>query len=412
MTDLYWDEVLLSHNPDSKELEVSFKKIDGSGLLSQGSEPGTPGGATEDSDGNTGPTDDEGDLISPNDPVEDGQDNGGGGGGDPIAPTPDQHPECLPQDCSAYEVYVDPPGVSSSQLWTTTFGLTLPPDTIPQASLRDLRSGSEETPRTLVLDTLYRYANVNGSGPCGINDELYSVSNTNNEFNFNRQWVPSAIPPVAGLQVGPGGGIEVEGELTVYVSFKDRDGNEPTRGTLNQGLIRNPMFSHGGDFIGQSSGNFASNVITMDVFQDAETGRAFLTSNTAGAGNIQNIEIPGGEATGAYTISFRNTLNFSNDGEILMTAYACVEAFGIKLEANVYDGRGGNNNCWYPRLSDNRQFPLYLLGGLQHDSADPRPRVTGMSGGGSVNEIEAWVTAWERSQIEYTPPTYCERIPT
>lgn len=47
-----WDEVLITNNPESKEIEVSFKKIDGDGFLSsRGDEPGTPGGATEDENG-------------------------------------------------------------------------------------------------------------------------------------------------------------------------------------------------------------------------------------------------------------------------------------------------------------------------------------------------------------------------
>ena len=46
-----WDELLLTADPKKKEIEVSFKKIDGSGVLFKGNtEPGTPGGATEDPD--------------------------------------------------------------------------------------------------------------------------------------------------------------------------------------------------------------------------------------------------------------------------------------------------------------------------------------------------------------------------
>lgn len=94
MADLYWDEVLLTNNPDSKELEVSFKKIDGDGfLLSQGDEPGTNGGVTESDDGSQPPTDDEGDF-------EEDTDNDIGGG-EPI-PTEEPPVECQPgNDCEA-----------------------------------------------------------------------------------------------------------------------------------------------------------------------------------------------------------------------------------------------------------------------------------------------------------------------
>lgn len=95
MTDLYWDEVLLTNNPDSKELEVSFKKIDGDGfLLSQGGEPGTDGGTTEGPDGSQPDKDDEGDWE---DDGGDGGDGGGGSGGpiDPVEPPP----ECKPAEC-------------------------------------------------------------------------------------------------------------------------------------------------------------------------------------------------------------------------------------------------------------------------------------------------------------------------
>lgn len=41
-----WDEVLITNNPESKEIEVSFKRIDGDGFFG-----GTPGGAVEDGNG-------------------------------------------------------------------------------------------------------------------------------------------------------------------------------------------------------------------------------------------------------------------------------------------------------------------------------------------------------------------------
>ena len=43
-----WDEVLVTKKPKQKEIEVSFKKVDGDGFLGFGDEPGTPGGAVED----------------------------------------------------------------------------------------------------------------------------------------------------------------------------------------------------------------------------------------------------------------------------------------------------------------------------------------------------------------------------
>lgn len=98
MTDLFWDEVLLTNNPDSKELEVSFKKVDGDGNLTSGGadgtdgEPGTPAGVDEDPDGTQPDTDDEGDF--PSQPP---------GNGDPVPPI--DHPECADTSCESWGEY-------------------------------------------------------------------------------------------------------------------------------------------------------------------------------------------------------------------------------------------------------------------------------------------------------------------
>lgn len=95
MTDLFWDEVLLTNNPDSKELEVSFKKIDGDGFLtSAGEEPGTPGGIVSDDGGDSPPVDDEGDFIPTVPPID--------GGGDPQSGGPIP-PESAPDECGGYD---------------------------------------------------------------------------------------------------------------------------------------------------------------------------------------------------------------------------------------------------------------------------------------------------------------------
>lgn len=49
--DFNWDEVLVTTKPDSKEVEVSFKRVDGGGFFQNESGPGTPPGSTEDPDG-------------------------------------------------------------------------------------------------------------------------------------------------------------------------------------------------------------------------------------------------------------------------------------------------------------------------------------------------------------------------
>lgn len=99
MTDLYWDEVLLTNNPDSKELEVSFKKIDGEGfLLSQGDETGTPGGVIQGTDGAQSPElDDEGDFETIVPPIDGDVEPEG-------TPIPPSSPadECGGYDCDAF----------------------------------------------------------------------------------------------------------------------------------------------------------------------------------------------------------------------------------------------------------------------------------------------------------------------
>ena len=101
MTDLFWDEVLLTNNPDSKELEVSFKKIDGDGFItSAGGEPGTPGGATEDPQGDDNLGDSDGDGVA--DGGNEGDQPGGTGGGIPPVYDDDTPNPCEPGiDCTA-----------------------------------------------------------------------------------------------------------------------------------------------------------------------------------------------------------------------------------------------------------------------------------------------------------------------
>jgi len=96
MTDLYWDEVLVTHDRENTSVEVSFKKIGGDGfLLSQGDEPGTPGGVLEGEDGvQVPPKDDEGDF----EPDDDTQPDSGG-------PVPGDNPECAEHECTAYVDY-------------------------------------------------------------------------------------------------------------------------------------------------------------------------------------------------------------------------------------------------------------------------------------------------------------------
>lgn len=50
-TEIDWDEVLLTKDPKKKEIEVSFKRVDGNGFFN--TQPGTPPGATEDPQGCT-----------------------------------------------------------------------------------------------------------------------------------------------------------------------------------------------------------------------------------------------------------------------------------------------------------------------------------------------------------------------
>ena len=122
-----WDELLLTNDPKKKEIEVSFKKVDGDGfIVSKGKEPGTPAGAEEDPNGDDNGMDDDGDGV------DDGA-NGGddvGGDGDPI---PGDNPECAPADCNAYidwladgnlkttggHVYTTPP-TATADMWTAT----------------------------------------------------------------------------------------------------------------------------------------------------------------------------------------------------------------------------------------------------------------------------------------------------
>ena len=92
-----WDELLLTNDPKKKEIEVSFKKIDGDGfIISKGKEPGTPGGIEEDANGDNNGNDDDGDGS------DDGGNEGesvGPGDGQPIDPDPGDNPCIGPDGC-------------------------------------------------------------------------------------------------------------------------------------------------------------------------------------------------------------------------------------------------------------------------------------------------------------------------
>ena len=87
-----WDELLLTNDPKKKEIEVSFKKIDGEGYISFGDPPGTPP-VTEGPDGGQPDTDDEGDFPADEDPT-----SGGG-------PIDGENPECGDATCASWDAY-------------------------------------------------------------------------------------------------------------------------------------------------------------------------------------------------------------------------------------------------------------------------------------------------------------------
>lgn len=393
-----WDELLLTNDPKKKEIEVSFKKIDGDGYISFGDEPGTPGGVEEGADGSQDPDkDDEGDFEEVI-----GDEENPSPPGDPINPDPEDHPECQPQDCSAYDNYVDPPGVTSAVLWGTT-SLQLPGDTVPgmkYVRTDNLGAGQGYPLQEILRNSMFRYAGATAAGPCNESLALFGVSSFP-LFSSATTWVPDPVLDVAALEIGPGGSIEIEGEVSVYVWMRDLNGNIPTSGTKTAGLIYNTCFAWTGSYIAQS--NFVrTNGLSVTVFQNSDTGQ---TGFNVG-GELVYFDA-GGDASGAYTMSFSNKITRSIDGEgVFVTAETKVSGKGADIErVQIAAKETSVNGCWFPRLRDSSSYPNYFVGQSNF------PYITGAAHGGNAGQINDWVDAWERSQIQYTPPSYCERIP-
>ena len=120
-----WDELLLTADPKKKEIEVSFKKIDGEGdLISKGDEPGTPP-VQEGGDGVLPPKDDEGDYeTDPEVP------NTGG-------PIPGDNPECGDPSCVAWDAYVQG-GYDGADGWASKVARLYKTETMYQAEGAEL----------------------------------------------------------------------------------------------------------------------------------------------------------------------------------------------------------------------------------------------------------------------------------
>ena len=395
MEDLYWDEVLVTNNPDSKTLEVSFKKIDGDGLLSIGEEPGTPGGVIEGTDGSQPPVDPEGDF----DPIVDDPD-GELPEGNPIDPAPDANPECLPQDCSALDDYVDPPEVVSTYLWKTDSS-DFAGDAIPGMTHREVGDlgASQGYPMRDIQTRQVRDVSE-GYGPCGQPADLWGAHPFAGGISNIRN-VPNEVFPYQGQYINIGDEVDIQGSLSVYVTMRDLDGQIPTSGSKYAALVTNQAFAWCGQFSIGASPVASSGSYFCSIVQDNDTGRVYFDT-TDGEVELNSS----GDATGVYTVSYRNKITRTVDG-VFCSAQTTVEGLGGKVESvRVGALEQATVNCWFPRLIDKSAYPNYLVGANTNGVT-----ITGASHGGTPSQLQDWVTAYQRSQQEYTPPDYCSRIP-
>lgn len=394
-----WDELLLTNDPKKKEIEVSFKKIDGEfNSLSFGDEPGTPGGTIE-GDGGTATQfpdkDDEGNFI-PIDPDEDGS----LGAGDPVDPV-EPFEQCEPQDCAAYDDYVDPPNVSSALLWGTQSGF-VSGDIIPGCSLRSVGNLGASQGYPLDDATRSQFRTTDGiAGPCGQPATLYAINNFTSNAS-DRRWVPDEVYDTAASRILPGEQLEIQGALSVYLWLRNLDGTVPTVGSKFAGLIRNTCFAWGDDTIGTAPG-VGTAAVLISVHQNGDNGEVYFLVNNNDKYLINNS----GDASGAYTMSFNNTITRSNDGEgIFVTSVTEVSGKGLDLKFTQTNAlETGVNGCWSPELRSKSGYPYYFPG------SSGNPVITGASHGGTANQLNEWVTKFERAQQEYVPPDYCSRIP-
>ena len=191
--------------------------------------------------------------------------------------------------------------------------------------------------------------------------------------------------------------------MGVYIWGRDSNGN---RKDCRQNLVVSRAFAWKGD--GYATGTTDTSV-PIDVV--AEAGGVFLEYTITG----QRVKVgTGNDLTGAYFVSWENTWSIDPDGNasVMSTATVTAKAGGtLRITRTGSDITGDwapGTTLNMPRNTDRGAYTCYF------ESATSNPLLLAsfsVSDTQSIEEAEDFIKALERSQQEYTPPTYCSRIP-
>ena len=411
MTDLFWDEVLLTNNPDSKELEVSFKKIDGDGFLtSAGGQPGAPGGIEEDPSGDNNGLDDDGDGVN------NGVDNDGDGEVDENNNTPTDTvppavppPECEPGiDCSGFTSLVVNSGSRAG-----VFGLY---DSAKQIS----------QPIVTSLGTIYALEKGDGelSGWAKLNSGAYSARSASLEAYLLDQ-DESVCAPSAELYSGFPPDIFVASEFIsggCEIVPLNREDSVSYKHHAEFVVFLDPITT-----VGQYTTSSFTSTLTATAGYSAETqyttishsGTTSVSFVGQGAGNPHNVVV-NGAVVGSYdfnvpgaklmSVSLLGELSaeWKTDHDESSDDYLDMKAQGIVICAGTGGGASGGTN---KTTRYQGGYPYYgTSDGNGFSRGVPRYNPAGviLSGGAGGDDI---FLAVQKTVSTYQTPDYCARIP-
>ena len=399
MTDLFWDEVLLTNNPDSKELEVSFKKIDGDGFItSAGEEPGTPGGTIEGSDGSQPPTDDEGDF----EPGNEGDQTGGEGS--PVGPS-EPPEECGTTKCDNYDNYTNSDADLSSSPHLIYDSLTTLDRSVILPGTSTFNVNNPATPENAINTSQILSAPSSAFGPCTQPPgPVYGVVPwTGGNLGVSRCILEDYKDST--IIIGQGQNFTLTGGFGCYIMDRDQQGNVKTTGTeVISPLYVKPIMESTG-----SSNFYTGSLDILISIRNQKTGSGGNGTNTIIGSGLDNdgTGLAGtNDLSGTFSCTWEVTYALSSDGTPSIAATVKASHAGAQIVATKV-GSPIVTKFGEMAIDLNKQAYIYYAGDLPVLSHS----AYGGSGAGGEASINEWKKAYERSLQNYVPPDYCQRIP-
>ena len=394
--DFNWDEVLLTRKPKQKEIEVSFKKIDGDGFLgSEGDEGGTPGGVGEGPDGVQPPIDPEGDFY----PIigEDGEGPVVGG------PIDGENPECSPADCEAYDGFSDPNLDASPHLIYDNNTPLAVDEALPGTVCFDRTTLIE---KTTLNPSVILTAGSTSVGPCNQPPgNVYGVVPWTGAAAGINRCIPASYFNQK-IVIGRGQEYTLEGSFGCYVMDRDAQGNVKTTGStvfapvyLKPIMYRpsNPTFYSGGD-----------ELVTVRNIKTGGGGSGTTEILTAGLGGAEGLAGTN-DLTGTTMVSWAITYALDDNGYPGIAMSVNASHNGAQISSSKV---GIPSTLTHQELEIDLNEQVYLYYYANTSLPVLSTTMGGGSGAGGITSINKWKQALEQSMQDYTPPDYCNRIPT